>query len=777
MKGPEREGGRASKRREHSRVPWSRLLLALAVGGPALAIGGVHPELVPVFAAVVLALWLRVCGRSRDPLRVPWIALLGGLLAGATLLQWLPIPGLREVAAPELHAMVRHALEGTGVDARPGLTTSPSDTLLEAARLIALAFLTIAAAQMSWRVTAAIVAVTGTAVAAIGLGHEVLGMESIYGFYQPEHVDPARMPALVGTFVNANHQSGMLLLGTFSAAGLAVDQHVLGVTTRDGSKAEVYRDRLLAALGAVAIQVPALVLSLSRAALVAFAIVAPVAVVLALRRGRAERKADPRRTVPIGVRALMIGGLVVLVAVVAQHGAWQEVSTLWADDIAEDPKLVMIRHAPALVWVSPMLGIGRGAFIDVYPAFEPSPSFVLSTHLESAPLAMLVEWGPVVGGVALIGFGAWFVSAMRYGGHVSDARPRRIVLLGVLALALHNTADFALEFVGVAAPACALAGALSPAHWMEWRVARARAVGTVALLAAIGLGAWAAPGSWSHRIDRNDDIAEGRVAARELLATRPLDALLHTAVARSRLDAGEVEDALARATVATRLRPGAMEAWLVRSDAAARLGDAAEADASMRHALANIHLPLGPPLVEYIVARYPDPESLAAVAPTDPLPWRMLVRALEPVSPAHADVVARARAELDPADPEPLMYRSRFALALGNAALALHHARLLRQIAPELAASHLAVVSALAAMGGREAEVVETLEAALAEAPLADDEERGRVEEQLVRVLVSRGDDASLRRAREMVPDLVVRPGSRDARQRRRELAKALSDR
>jgi tetratricopeptide (TPR) repeat protein len=390
---------------------------------------------------------------------------------------------------------------------------------------------------------------------------------------------------------------------------------------------------------------------------------------------------------------------------------------------------------------------------------------------------MLVEWGPVVGGLALLGLAVWFVSALWYGGHVADARPRRIVLLGLLAVALHNTADFALEFIGVAAPACALAGALSPARWIDWRPARARTVGVVALIAAIAVGAWAAPGTWSHRTHRNDELAAGSIGQAELLATRPLDAALHTAIARALLDAGHLEDALARATIATRLRPGGMEGWLVRSDAAARLGDAEEADVSIRHALAEVHVPPGQPLVEYLVARYPKPSSLAAVAPTEALPWRLLVRALEPVSPAHADAVARLRSELDPTDPEPLVYRARFALALGNFALSLHHARLLRQAAPELAGSHLAVAAALAGMGGREAEIVETLESALAEAPLADDAERGRVEEQLVRVLLSRRDAPSLARAREVAPDLVARPGSREVRQRRRELAKALADR
>lgn len=735
-----------------------------------------HPELVPAFAVVVLALWVRITSRAKEPLRVPWVALIGGLLAGATLLQWLPIPGLRELVAPSLDAMIVDALEGTGVSARPGITPTSDDTLLEASRLAALALLTVAAAQMSWRVTTAVVAVTGTLVAAIGLGHEVLGMHTIYGVYEAEQFDRAQQPALLGTFVNANHQSGMLLLGTFCAAGLALDQHILGIATRDVSKCLVYRDRFYAALGGVLIQVPALVLSLSRAALVAFVIVAPIAAALAFRRSRAERKADPRRAQPAGVRVLIAGGLVVLVAVVAQHGAWREVSTLWSEGITDDDKVAMIEHAPALIWLSPVLGTGRGAFIDLYSTVEPRPSYVLSTHLESMPIAMVVEWGPLVGGLALLGLLWWLVSAMRYGGHKSDARPRRIVLLGLLALAIHQSADFALEFLGVAAPACALAGALSPAHWIDWRPDRARTIGSVVLVASIGLGYLAVPGTWSHRTDRDHELARRELGATTLLAARPIDATLHVAIARMLLAEEDASGALQRATAATKLRSGAMDGWLVRSDAAAQLGDREEADASMRRALAQIHVPLGEPLVDYLVERYPDPEAFAALAPSEPVPWRMLVRGLEVRSADHADAVARLRAELDPLDPEPLVYRSRIALRGGNPALALHHARLLRQVAPQLAASHLAVANALAAIGGREAEIVAALEAALGDEVIADPAERGRVEERLVRVLLAIGDEASLARAREVVPDLVARPASHDIRRGRRELAKALSD-
>ena len=45
-------------------MPWSRLLLALTVAGPALWLGGVPVSAVPAFLTVVLLLWLRLCHRG-----------------------------------------------------------------------------------------------------------------------------------------------------------------------------------------------------------------------------------------------------------------------------------------------------------------------------------------------------------------------------------------------------------------------------------------------------------------------------------------------------------------------------------------------------------------------------------------------------------------------------------------------------------------------------------------------------------------------------------------
>ena len=96
-------------------LPWSRLLLAVAIAGPALWLGGVPVHAVPTFIAVTLLLWLRLCSRG-GALRVPYGSAIGGLAALVTLLQWLPLPhALRMWLAPDLVAMSEAALAGSGV--------------------------------------------------------------------------------------------------------------------------------------------------------------------------------------------------------------------------------------------------------------------------------------------------------------------------------------------------------------------------------------------------------------------------------------------------------------------------------------------------------------------------------------------------------------------------------------------------------------------------------------------------------------------------------------
>lgn len=774
------EGSERGRRQRERRRSWSQVLLLVAAGSPALMLGGVPPSAVLAFLAMLLLLWQRLCTRSESPLLVPRAAALGLVAVLVTLVQWLPVPGLQAALAPELHAEVEQALAGTGLRARPGLSPSPGDTGLECARLCGLTLLFVAAAQLSWRTAATAAAMAGSAVALFGLAHEALGLQAIYGVYAPRDVDLATLPSMLSTFVNPNHQSGLLLLGTFAAGGLAADQHRQGLDTRDPSKVDRYGDRFLAAMAALTVQVPALVLSLSRGAIVALLLVAPVATWLGLRRQRSERHSQRRRSRHMSpLRMVVAAGLVGLFLLVAQHGAWRELGTLLdlADPDADlDTKLRVGRESLALVQLSPWLGIGRGAFIDAFGPYDSRPSHVLHTHLESAPLTMLVEWGPIFGGIMVLGTIAWWVHAMLAHRGRHDGAARRIVLLGLLAAALQNVADFGFEFLGVAAPAVAMAGALSPKPAWRWNPRRARWIGSAGLVGALALAWLCRPHAFTRRPGVDAEIHAGRVDPAAVMPWRPLDGRLHGLWARRAGDRGDFTTARARAEVAIARRPGLVDAWLVLAAAQRALHEPeATVDRSMAEGLARLHDPPSEVLIEHILRHYPEPEALAALCPREGRPWRLLVDALRPVAPRHADALAAAHAEHDPDDPAPLYVRHELAMQAGNAGLALHLARLLRALVPEQAASHLAVAAALRRFDPpRLPEARQALEHALRQAPLADDRARGDVEEELLRTLVDLGDEASLAGARALAPELLSRPAERETRRRRERLTRQL---
>ncbi|MCX4246344.1 hypothetical protein [Paraliomyxa miuraensis] len=750
-----------------ARSPRARIGLVVAIAGPALALGGVWPWVIPAFA-VVAGLLHRVHGRGRR-LRVPSGLGLGLLAFGATVVQVLPLPGAREVLAPELHAWVELALVGVDEAPWPSLSPVPVDTALEALRLLALCGLALCCAQRSWRTTARVVAVTGVIVSVVGLCQHGLGIERIYGIYEARHLGPGRgTAALLTTFVNPNHQSGLLLLGIFATAGL-YESH-----RRIDRRME---PRVVLGIGLL-VQVAALVLSMSRAALLVGAVVGGVGLAIAWwpqawrqRAGWARGWVDRGRWVPRLVGLATIGGVV---AGLLALGAWHELATLWGPlDHATAMRLRIDASAPALIELAPITGIGRGAFGDVFPAFDPEPSHVWHSHLECAPLAMIVEWGPWVGGVLVVGMAAWWLGAMRRAGDHEDARARRIALLGLLAIAAQGLADFSLEHLGVAAPAVALAGALAPSGRRSV-VARPLRVGAVVLAGLAVAAVPVLPGSWGWlATESGTELA--REVGEKALVRRALHAPLHRARARAALERGDAMGADRRARAAVRLQPGHPDGWLLLAGAAAARGDRGAERRATASALARLHVGVEQALVEHLVERFPEPMELAALAPSEPGAWAHLVEGLLVHAPRHAEAIAGARAVRDPGDPEPLRVRTEAALALDRPGLALHHARLWRQLEPREARAHLAVVRALQAHSTPRATAVrEALERALDEADLQDPRLRGMMEEQLLRELLRAGDPDDHARMRQLATALRSRAADDDTRRRRIELLQAL---
>ncbi len=753
--------------------------------GPALAIGGVPPEVVPAFLVGVTLLWLRLLAVSSRVVEVPRFAALGLVLCGVTLLQWIPLPALgRALLSPEISAQVELAVS-SGVE-RYGfwgsLSPSPGDTGLEAARLMGLTLLFVAAAQLPWRVVTAAVVITGSCVALVGLLQAGFGVHAIYGVYRPVDINPAETAAMLSSFVNPNHQSALFLLGIFAAGGLLVDAGAREGSSREASEHALLREQYLVAMAALVLQTLALVLSRSRGALLVGVGVAPVAIAIAWfsgaggtrrsRRRRARRQRWARRGLLL---ALYVG----VVGVVLRYGAWEEVMSLTGQGPG-DPlgKLRIAGDALALIAASPWVGIGRGAFIDVFPAVDSQPSALLHTHLEAAPVAMIVEWGVIAGTVAILGLASFWVDAVRQARGRESVVARRVVLCGLLALALQSLGDFSLEFLGVAASACALAGALARGSvWtLEVRVARRLVLGLGLGLLALSL--WALPHTWTKRAGADQRIRDGARSPESALRVRPLDASLHVVIARVSAERGEHAAALRHARVATRLQPGSADAWLLRSTAELNCvercdGDARVAREAVARALEQVVTPLRADVVEHLLLRFPEPSGLAPMLPRELSRCLAIVESLGERAPVYAGKLVAIRG-LEAREPDLLAVQVSLALRAENAALALHAARLLRARAPDdLRGVKLMVQALRSFQPAREREIQALLEEALTGA--WGPEARGDLEELMVRSLLASGTAEDRARVQRLMPKLLDRPAAREDRRRRHALKRELA--
>jgi hypothetical protein len=449
-------------------------------------------------------------------------------------------------------------------------------------------------------------------------------------------------------------------------------------------------------------------------------------------------------------------------------------------------KLRIAADALALHDLAPALGVGRGAFMDLFPAVDSAPTAVVHTHLESAPATLWVEWG--VAGVMLgLGLLVAFFDAMRRAGRRSDAAARRVALCGLAAVAIHSVGDFSLEFIGVAAPAVALAGALA-GHGRRWPVGGASVVGGVALVGALGLAIVVAPHTWTAREAADRALAGADAspeAGRAALRRRPLDVELHRSLARAallRADAAAGSEgaeataaALHHATVAAALRPADPHAWLLRAAAESREDEPELAAASLRRALAALDGPPSPALSSYLLRQVEDPAALAPLLPADPARWSTIVEALVAVDPQAALAVATARSEAPTEANAPILEaQASAALYADNPALAIHYARLLARAAPDRASAHVLLMKALERSHlPRAAEIRGRLREAIRSGEITDGAELGLLEEALVERLLDAaeaGDDAALDEARALLPTLRKRPGERAALQRRHAL-------
>lgn len=479
------------------------LLWIVVITAP-LAGGSSNLLVLPILAVVTAAAYaaalfsLRESGRA---LHVFGLAIGCLLLAAFSALQALPLPfpWLEAISprAADLRAFVevdRH---------RAPLSYEPGSTIRESAKLLLYMMVALVACERvrsrrGCEVVVVPVAIAGLAAAGLALIHRALGIDRIFGVLPTM----GSTSAMWTTFANPNHAAGFMALASLSSVGLALSDRA--------------RHRRAGFLIAAVLSGLVSVLGLSRGGLVALAFgYAILALLLALSR------ANRRRGLRYATPALLVMCLLLPLAgiLLRLDGIIGEVRGTLLDRAGISEKLAGARDVLPMALDHRWLGIGRGAFISVYPQYKTSPLRLTFAYPENLFAQLVSEWGFVVGGLALLGLLTALI--VRLGRARSTAALGALV--GVTALALQNMVDFSLELPGVAVPVAALLGGAGADRVWRIRLSLASRLTSGVVLGFPILLLFAATAGAVLGGDVIEDVRRLEGAALARGATHPLD--------------------------------------------------------------------------------------------------------------------------------------------------------------------------------------------------------------------------------------------------------------
>jgi len=421
---------------------WLERLMVAVVAGSVLAIGTVHvPTLLVVGTASIGAGVLAMVVYRRDmrvwPITLPLAGVM--LLTLWTLVQAIPLPsGLAASIAPRNAEIWAHALDPLGLHGPSWhpISLDPGATWVEVLKGLTYAGMILASTVVAYRRSAtfgvATVFFSALAAALFTIAHGLTGMTKVFGIYDPIHNFSAWH---IGPLLNANHLAGYLNLGAMCGLGVLLMR-----------KTRV--PRWVAGLG-VATIIAVTVTSASRGAVVLLPV--GVAIVVVLMRSRSERirrESVSNRWLNILTIGAVLGGMA-LAGLGATTRQWDE---LLSEDLS---KLSIMEWAQPLIADHTWLGIGRGAFETVYPAYRPNAGHLLWTHPENLAIQWAAEWGVPAAILAGIFF-AWLIRPSRMGATRSAVAAGAVG--GILVLVLQNWVDFSIEMPGVSIAVVVLIG-------------------------------------------------------------------------------------------------------------------------------------------------------------------------------------------------------------------------------------------------------------------------------------------------------------------------------
>jgi Tfp pilus assembly protein PilF len=394
--------------------------------------------------ALLLTLLDRHLTQKKLSITVPLVAL--GVAVLATAAQLVPLPA-RLVAwlSPAAHETFSTLPEYSW----HALSLDPPGTAAELAKLLAYAAFFQCAATYATRthrrrqIVLAVVG-AGVLVALIGLVQAVAGSSRILFFYEPHHQILNEI-LVRGTFVNPNHFGALLCLSAPCALALGLREPGL---------------RWPAFLAAIVINV-ALVLSLSRSGIIAGLL--GQALTFGLDRWKLHRGSRSESSWKRSVALVLAVTLAVVLA--SALGAKRLASALRTTQDVElsaplshpASKFHTWKASAALIWQYPWTGVGRGAFAQAFTPASEQGAQVRYRYAENGYLQVLTDFGVPVGLLLYVLAGWALLVAIK---RLAEDPLVLGALAAILALAVHEAADFSIELPGVGLPALALLATL-----------------------------------------------------------------------------------------------------------------------------------------------------------------------------------------------------------------------------------------------------------------------------------------------------------------------------
>lgn len=498
-------------------------LLVVAVVGSVLAIGTVHVPVLLAVASLTLVAATLVLLTGFGAERFPTLVVVGMCGAGFTMLQAVPLPAglLGFVAPPNADVWARALLPlGESAPAFSPVSLDPGATWVEALKGFTYCATFLAAASFGSRRGvergALLVLASAWILALCAIGHGLTNATRVFGFYTPRFGGTGWGLA---PLINHNSRAGYLNLGALCGLGLL-------------TAARPLVPRWLIALGVASI-IGVSVNTGSRGGLATLVVGLVVALVL-IRRARTEEPA-PSGSDRFAIVAA-VGTALVVGAAFAFAASTRFTGRLLSDSNLE--KLKLPRYVAPLLRDHPWLGIGRGAFESVFPAYRTGTDNLVYVSPENIVLQWTAEWGIPIGVAGLLACGV-LLAPRRWGVRTSPIACG--MFAGFFTLVLQNLVDLSLELPSVAIAAATVAGIAwghadgSPSPAAAVRIpARARFLvpvgGALALALAAALGL--------HTLTRDRDAVRSAFPADpgDRAAAQAFRALLRGAMSRHPAD-------------------------------------------------------------------------------------------------------------------------------------------------------------------------------------------------------------------------------------------------